>query len=47
MDVKIVEKRVKMCVTMKTRVPVMIMRVMRKKMVEDKYDFDVLNDKVL
>ena len=47
MDVKIVEKRVKMCVTMKTTVPVMIMRVMRKKMVEDKYNFDVLNDKVL
>ena len=44
MDVKIVEKRVKICVTMKTTVPVMITRVMRKKMVEDQYDFDVLND---
>ena len=29
---------------MKTTVLVMITRVMRKKMVEDKYDSDVLND---
>ena len=29
---------------MKTTVLVMITRVMKKKMVEDPYDFDVLND---
>ena len=29
---------------MKTTVVVMITRVMKKKMVEDQYDFDVLND---
>ena len=44
MGIKIVEKRVKICVIMKTTVLVMITRVMRKKMVEDKYDSDVLND---
>ena len=38
------EKRVKLCVMMKTTVLVMIMRVTRKKMVEDKYESDVLND---
>ena len=37
----------KICVMMKTTVPVMITRVMKKKMVEDHYDFDVLNDQVL
>ena len=33
----------KICIMMKTTVLVMITRVM-KKMVEDQYDFDVLND---
>ena len=45
MGIKKVEKRVQICVMMmKTTVLVMITRVMRKKMVEDKYDSDVLND---
>ena len=44
MDVKIVGKWAKICVMMKTTVLVMITRVMKKKMVEDQYDFDVLND---
>ena len=44
MGIKKVEKRVKICVIMKTMVLVMITRVMKKKMVEDKYDYDVLNE---
>ena len=45
MGIKKVEKRVKICVMMmKTTVLVMITRVMRKKMVEVKFDSDVLND---
>ena len=45
MGIKIVEKRVKICVMMmKTTVLVMITRVMKKKMVEDQYDYDVLNE---
>ena len=44
MGIKKVEKRVKICVIMKTTVLVMITRVMKKKMVEDKYDYDVLNE---
>ena len=44
MGIKIVEKRVKICVMMKTTVLVMIKRVMKKKMVEDQYDYDVLNE---
>ena len=44
MGIKIVKKRVKICVMMKTTVLVMIKRVMKKKMVEDQYDYDVLNE---
>ena len=45
MGIKIVEKRVKICVMMmKTTVLVMITRVMKKKMVKDQYDYDVLNE---
>ena len=45
MGIKIVEKRVKICVMMmKTTVLVMITRVMKKKMVEDQNDYDVLNE---